>query len=143
MYTYLCLKSDQINDNRWDLKLSWIQFKDISYPFISNWNVRILLTLKVIPGPSEARGAGGLQPPNNLLKFVDFVSEKAVKAKVVRIKIQTRISSRKLPESIQNATLLMTCKSKFQNFREKTIISCDPWLLSMALFPKMGRFPTI
>ena len=27
-------------------------------------------------GPSEAGGWGGFSPPNNLLKFVDFVSEK-------------------------------------------------------------------
>ena len=62
------------------------------------------------------RGAGGASPPpNNLLKFVDFVSEKAVKAKVVRINIQTRIYSRKLPESIQNATLLIIMQ--VENFK--------------------------
>ena len=32
-------------------------------------------------GPSEAGGgAGGLQPPNKLLKFVDLVSEKGCKS---------------------------------------------------------------
>ena len=31
-------------------------------------------------GPSEAGGLGGLQPPNNLLKFVNFVSEKGCKS---------------------------------------------------------------
>ena len=38
-------------------------------------------------GSSEAGGGGlrGFSTPNNLLKFFDFVSEKAVKAKVVRI----------------------------------------------------------
>ena len=71
------------------------------------------------PVGSGGGGLGRLQPPSNLLKFVDFVSEKAVKAKVVRIKIQTRIYSRKLPESIQNATLLMPCKSKISKFSWK------------------------
>ena len=38
------------------------------------------------------RGAGGLQPPpNNLLKFVDLLVKKAVKAKVVGMKTETRI----------------------------------------------------
>ena len=50
------------------------------------------------------REAGG--SPNNLLKFVDFVSEKAVKAKVAGMKIQIRIYSRKIPESIKNAISL-------------------------------------
>ena len=36
------------------------------------------------------RGAGGFNPPNNLLKFVDFVSEKAVIPKVLGMKIETR-----------------------------------------------------
>ena len=33
-------------------------------------------------------GLGGLQPPYNLLKLVDFVSEKAVKRKVMEMTIQ-------------------------------------------------------
>ena len=33
-----------------------------------------------IAGPSEAGGLGGFRPPNNLLKFVDFVSEKGCKS---------------------------------------------------------------
>ena len=36
-----------------------------------------------IASPSEAGGWVGLQPLNNLLKLVDFVGEKALKAKVV------------------------------------------------------------
>ena len=48
-------------------------------------------------------GAGGLQPPNNLLKFVDFVRKKAVIDKVVGMKIQTRIYSTKIPASIKSA----------------------------------------
>ena len=52
--------------------------------------------------PVGSGGAAGLQPPPNyLLKCVDFVSEKGCKVKVVRVKIQTRIYSRKLPESIK------------------------------------------
>ena len=51
--------------------------------------------------PVGSGGAAGLQPPNYLLKCVDFVSEKGCKVKVVRMKIQTRIYSRKLPESIK------------------------------------------
>ena len=31
-------------------------------------------------GPSEAGGLGGLQPPNNLQKFDNFVSEKGCKS---------------------------------------------------------------
>ena len=52
----------------------------------------------------EGGGAGGLQPPNNLLRFVDFEGKTAVKAKVVGMKIGTQLirHSRKLPESIKN-----------------------------------------
>ena len=32
------------------------------------------------PGGKRGGGAGGLQPPNNLLKFADFVSEKVCKS---------------------------------------------------------------
>ena len=36
-------------------------------------------------GPSEAGGGlGGFSPPNNLLKFVDFVSEKGCKSQARR-----------------------------------------------------------
>ena len=41
--------------------------------------------------------------PNNLLKLVDLVSGKAVKAKVVGMTIQTHTHSKKLPKSIKNA----------------------------------------
>ena len=40
-------------------------------------------SLVLITGLSEA-GGWGASAPNNLLKFADFVSEKAVKAKVVK-----------------------------------------------------------
>ena len=70
--------------------------------------------------------------------------KKAVKAKVVRMKIQACMYSRKLPESIKNAISLdVIASQKFQNFHEKTLIGRDPLLPSMAHFPKMGRFPTI
>ena len=60
------------------------------------------------------------------------------------MKIQTGMYSRKLPESIKNATSFDVITSqKSQNFHEKTLISRDLLLLSMAHFPKMGRFPTI
>ena len=51
--------------------------------------------------PVGSGGAAGLPPPNYLLKCVDFVSEKGCKVKVLRMEIQTRIYSRKLPESIK------------------------------------------
>ena len=65
-------------------------------------------------------GAGGLQPPNNLLKIADFVNEKAVKAKVVRTKIQICICSKKLPESIKNAISFDVIQvTKFKIFMER------------------------
>ena len=54
-------------------------------------------------GPVGSGCGWGDLSPNNLLKFVDLQREKAVKAKVVGMTIQTRIYSRKLPESIKNA----------------------------------------
>ena len=45
---------------------------------------------------------GGLQPPNNLLKFVDVTSEKVAKANVIEMKIETHMYSRKRPEYIKN-----------------------------------------
>ena len=40
---------------------------------------------------------------NDLLKFIGFVSENAVNAKVVEMKFRARIYSGKQPESITNA----------------------------------------
>ena len=69
-------------------------------------------------GPSETGGgAGGPQPPNNLLKFGDFVS-KAVKAKAIGMKIQTRTYSRELPESIKNAIFDVIQVLNFKIFME-------------------------
>ena len=48
-------------------------------------------------------GAWGPQPPNNLLKFADFVSYIGCKSQGRIKKIQVCIYSRKLPESITNA----------------------------------------
>ena len=63
------------------------------------------------------RGGWRASAPNNLLKFVDFVSEKAVLAKVVGMKIQTRIYSTKIPESIKNAISVDVIeKSKISKF---------------------------
>ena len=64
--------------------------------------LRLSWPLIQITGPSEA-GAGGLQPPNNLPKFVDFVSEKGCNSQGRRKMIPTPIYSRKLPESVKNA----------------------------------------
>ena len=65
-------------------------------------SVHILKLFK--SGPLEAGGwglgGGGVRRPNNFVKFVDFVSEKAVMAKVVGMKIQTCIYSRNLPVSL-------------------------------------------
>ena len=92
----------------------------------------------------EERGLGeGFSSPNDLLKFFHFVSENAVKATVVGMKIQTHIYSRKLPESIKIQLLLCHTSQKFQNFPVVTPISHDPLLLSIADISKMGRFPTI
>ena len=73
-----------------------------------------------IPGPSEAGGWGGaFSAPNNLLKFADFEGEKVVKAKIVRIKIQICIYSRKLPESIKNAISFDVIQVKNSKFSWK------------------------
>ena len=85
-------------------------------------------------------GAGGASAPNNLLKFADFVSEKAVKAKVVRTKIQICFHSRKLPESIKNAISFDVIQvKKFKNFRGKTLISRD-FASVNSTFSKNGSF---
>ena len=52
--------------------------------------------------PVSSVGTGGFSPSNNLQEFVDFVSEKVVKAKVVGMKIRTHIPSRQLSESIKD-----------------------------------------
>ena len=47
----------------------------------------------------EGPGGGGFSRPNDLLEFGYFVSEKAVEAKLMEMKIQIHVYSRKLPES--------------------------------------------
>ena len=87
------------------------------------------------------RRAGGASapPPYNLLKFVAFVSEKDCKSQDRRMKIQTRIYSRKLPESIQNAMSFDVIQVKnFKIFMERSllVISRDPLPPLMAHFQK-------
>ena len=54
-------------------------------------------------GPSEAGRLGGFSPSNNLLKFVDFVSEKGCKSQGRKNEDSNSYIFEKLPESIQNA----------------------------------------
>ena len=90
------------------------------------------------------RGAGGPQPPDNLLKFVDFVSEKGCKSQGRKNENSNSYifeeAARIYPECN-----IFGCHTiqKFQTFHGKTVISRDPLLPSMARFPKMRRFPTI
>ena len=82
--------------------------------------------------------------PKNLLKFVDFLSEKAVNANAVGMKTGTHIHSTKLPESIKNAISLMSCNTNTsKNFPGTIPISRDHLLLSLTDVLKMDRFPTI
>ena len=84
------------------------------------------------------REAGG--SPNNLLKFVDFVSEKAVKAKVAGMKIQIRIYSRKLPESIKNAISLDVIQVKnLKIFMERLSLVVILCFRQWHIFQKWGE----
>ena len=48
---------------------------------VSHYHENVQSPLNVcLSGPSEAGGLGGLQPPNDLLKFVDFETEKGCKS---------------------------------------------------------------
>ena len=67
--------------------------------------------------------------------------KKAVKAKVVGMKIQTLIYSRKLPESIENAISFdVIYKSKISKVSWKFYISRDSSLPSVPQSPAIGHF---
>ena len=88
--------------------------------------MRVFVKYLVQARRKRGGGAGGLHPPNNLLKFVDFVSEKAVKAKVVRIKIQTRIYNiEEIDPKCNTFDVMQVEISKFSwKDRGKTILLC-------------------
>ena len=74
-------------------------------------------------GPSEAGGLGGFSPPppENLLKFVDFVSEKGCKSQGCRnedSKTYIRGSYQNLSK-IQNERFLASYKSRMSKFSGK------------------------
>ena len=71
--------------------------------------------------PTESWGLGGPQPPNKLLKFVDFVSEKGCKSQGRRNEDSNSycIYSRKLPESIRNAISFGVIQVKNSKFSWK------------------------
>ena len=104
----------------------------------------LLSTVIGIAGPSEAGGAGGFSPPNNLLKFVDFVSEKVCKS-------QRRKNEDSNSYIFEESTIIYPkcniswchTSQKFHNLHGKTLISRDPLPPSITNFPKMGRFPTM
>ena len=84
---------------------------------------------------------GGFSSPNDLLKFVDSVSEKGCES---QCRWEWRFKLKDNQGSYQNLSKLnvFLCHTtqKFQNFPGKIPISLDPL---MGDFPKMGRFPTI
>ena len=61
-------------------------------------------------------GAGGLQPPNSLLKFPDFESEKGCKSQGRKNK-DSNLNIFK--EASEMQYLLMSCKSKYSKFSWK------------------------
>ena len=88
-------------------------------------------------------GAGGLHPPNNLLKFFDFVSEKGCKSQGRRNEDSNSHILEEAARIYQKIIFRCHTSQKFQNFHGNTLISHDRLLLSMAHFPKMGRLPRI
>ena len=84
---------------------------------------------------------GGLQPPNNLLKFVDFVSEKGSNSQGRRNENANSYIFEEATRIYQNCNIFLCHRSlTFQNFHGKTPISHDSLLSSMAHFPKNGAF---
>ena len=103
------------------------------------------VTYDSMQGHRKRGGGGGWgRPPNSLLKFVDFVVKRAVKATIVGMKIQTRIYSRKLPESIKNAISFDVIEVKnFKIFMERpslVVILCfRQWHPRTPAFPHFAR----
>ena len=89
-------------------------------------------------------GWGGFSPPNILLKFADFVSEKGCKSQG-RMKEDSNLYIFEEATRIDQKCDISGCHTsqKIQNFHGKTLISRDPLFPSIVNFPKMGRFPTI
>ena len=115
-------------------------------PFmVLNWCLlRLNCCLFDYSRPFGSWGLGGFSPPNNLLKFVDFVSEKGCKSQGRRNEDSNSYVFVEATRINQKCNVFLCHTSqKFQNFHGKTLISSDPLLPSIAHFPKMGRFPMI
>ena len=94
--------------------------------------------------PVGSGGAGGLQPPNNLLKFADFESEKGCKSQGRKNEDSNLYIFEETTRIYQKCNIFgCHISQKIQNFHGKTLISRDLLLPSIAHSPKMGRFPTI
>ena len=73
-----------------------------------------------VTGPSEAGGLGGFSPPNNLLKFVDFETEKGCKSQGRRNKYSNSYIFEKALRIYQNAISFDVIEVKdFKIFRER------------------------
>ena len=90
-------------------------------------------------GPSEAGGLG--LPPNDKLKFVDFVSDEGCKSQGRRNEDSNSYIYEEATRIYQKCNIFRCHRSlKFQNFCGKTPISRDPLLPSMAHFCKSEAF---
>ena len=87
------------------------------------------------------RGAGGFSPPNNLLKFVDFVSEKGCKSQGRKNEDSNSYIFEKLPESIQNAISFDVIQvNNFNIFIERPSLVVILCLRQWQIFQKWGVF---
>ena len=104
-------------------------------------------------GPVRSGGWGTLAPPNNLLKFDDFVNEKDCEGQGHGNEDSNSYLFEEVPESIKAAMNFGVLQLKIicslvklvtfnQNFPGKIPINEDSLRLSVADFPKIGRFPT-
>ena len=89
-------------------------------------------------------GGGGLQPPNNLLKFADFVSEKGCKSQGRKNEDSNLYMFEEATKTYPKCNIFgCHASQKLQNFHGKTLVSRDRLLPSIAHSPKIGSFPTI
>ena len=100
-------------------------------------------TKERIQGGLQSRpvGSQGGAGPNNLLKFVDFVSGKGCNSQGRRNEDSNSDIFEEATRIYQKCNIFRYHRSlKFQNFYGKTPISRDPVLPSMAHFPTMSVF---
>ena len=105
-------------------------------------NIKLCALRFDVSGPSEASGGlGGFGPPIVCGSLLILKVKKAVKAKVVGTKIQTRIYWRKLPESIKNPMSFDVIQVEiFKIFREGLLLIVILCFRKWHIFQKWGVF---